>query len=405
MVEATHAGAPVPREIALYVHWPWCVRKCPYCDFNSFACSGEDAQAAHSSGAALRDEAVYIDALLLDLDAAVALSGPRTVASIFFGGGTPSLMSSAGFARLMQGIRARLPLAPDCEITMEANPGTVEQARFEDYAASGVNRFSIGVQSFNDRFLKALGRIHTGLEAERAVEAALHCVENVNLDVMYALPGQTLEDVRRDVDAALCAGTTHLSFYELTIEEGTAFAKRPPAGLPDIDLAADMGDLVQESLTRDGFEHYEISGYARPGRRCRHNLAYWTFGDYYGIGAGAHGKVTVAGGILRTVRRQAPFLYMDDVRSGRIVGQLHDVDAQSLPFEFMLNALRLFEGVPASRWQETTGLPLSVIEPVLEDLRAEGLVVNDPDRIAVTELGRRFLSDVQERFLSGDERR
>ena len=385
-----------PEGIALYVHWPWCVRKCPYCDFNSFSCRQEprDAQGA------LREEPGYLDALLRDLECAAALTGLREVHSIFFGGGTPSLMSSAGFARLMDGIRARVPLAADCEITLEANPGTVETARFEDYAAAGVNRFSIGVQSFDDRFLKALGRIHTAQEAERAVEAALHCTANVNLDVMYALPGQTLEDVRRDLDAALCAGTAHLSFYERTTEEGTAVAKRPPAGLPDIDLAADMGEMVHAALTRAGFEHYEISGYARPGRRCRHNLTYWTFGDYYGIGAGAHGKLTVSGGILRTVRRQAPFLYLDDVRSGRIAGQLHDVDAQSLPFEFMLNVLRLYEGVPASRWRQTTGLPLSVIEPVLEDLRGEGLLAADESRIAATELGRRFLSDVQERFLA-----
>ena len=266
--------------IALYVHWPWCVRKCPYCDFNSAALSNRN------------HEKEYLSALLIDLEVNLQLAGPRTVTSIFFGGGTPSLMSPDGFAGLMEGIRSRVRLASDCEVTMEANPGTVEHGRFEDYAQAGINRFSIGVQSFDDRFLKALGRIHTGQEAHRAVEAALHCTDNVNLDVMYALPGQRLEDVRRDVDAALCSGVVHLSFYELTIEEGTAFAKRPPAGLPDIDAAADMGELVHAALCEAGFEHYEISGYARAGRRCRHNLTYWTFGDYLGIGAGAHGKVT-----------------------------------------------------------------------------------------------------------------
>lgn len=378
--------------IALYVHWPWCVRKCPYCDFNSVALSARS------------HEAQYLSALLKDLDACLQLAGARTVTSIFFGGGTPSLMSAEGFAGLMEGISRRVQLAADCEVTMEANPGTVEQERFEDYARAGVNRFSIGVQSFNDRFLKALGRIHSGREAHRAVEAALHCTDNVNLDVMYALPGQTLDDVGRDVDAALHAGVTHLSFYELTIEEGTAFAKKTPAGLPDIDEAADMGDLVHARLSEAGFEHYEISGYAKAGRRCRHNLTYWTFGDYLGIGAGAHGKVTVDGGILRTVRRASPFLYMDDVEQERVSGQLHDVDAQSLPFEFMLNVLRLFEGVPAARWQQTTGLSLSVIEPVLAELRKEGLLVQDADRIAATDLGRRFLSDVQERFLPEEDR-
>ncbi len=378
--------------IALYVHWPWCVRKCPYCDFNSAALSNRN------------HEKEYLSALLIDLEVNLQLAGPRTVTSIFFGGGTPSLMSPDGFAGLMEGIRSRVRLASDCEVTMEANPGTVEHGRFEDYAQAGVNRFSIGVQSFDDRFLKALGRIHTGQEAHRAVEAALHCTDNVNLDVMYALPGQRLEDVRRDVDAALCSGVVHLSFYELTIEEGTAFAKRPPAGLPDIDAAADMGELVHAALCEAGFEHYEISGYARAGRRCRHNLTYWTFGDYLGIGAGAHGKVTVDGGIVRTVHRASPFLYMDDIEHGRVAGQLHDVDAQSLPFEFMLNALRLFDGVPAERWQQTTGLSLSVIDPVLKELREEGLLVRDAGRIAATDLGRRFLSDVQERFLSEEER-
>ena len=380
------------KPIALYVHWPWCVRKCPYCDFNSHAIG---------SGA---DEAGYIRALLKDIDAAVALAGRRPVSSVFFGGGTPSLMSVAGFETLMNGLRERLPFAEDAEITLEANPGTHEAARFAGYVANGVNRFSIGVQSFNDERLKALGRIHDRRQALQAVETALKHVDNINLDVMYALPGQSMDGAVEDARTAVASGATHLSFYELTIEEGTAFAKKTPAGLPDIDAAADMGDLVHARLSEAGFEHYEISGYAKAGRRCRHNLTYWTFGDYLGIGAGAHGKVTVDGGILRTVRRASPFLYMDDVEQERVSGQLHDVDAQSLPFEFMLNALRLFEGVPAARWQQTTGLSLSVIEPVLAELRKEGLLVQDADRIAATDLGRRFLSDVQERFLPEEDR-
>ena len=380
------------KPIALYVHWPWCVRKCPYCDFNS-----------HAIGSGT-DEAGYIRALLKDVDAAVALAGRRPVSSVFFGGGTPSLMSVAGFETLMNGLRERLPFAENAEITLEANPGTHEAARFAGYVANGVNRFSIGVQSFNDERLKALGRIHDRRQALQAVETALKLVDDINLDVMYALPGQLMDGAEEDARTAVASGATHLSFYELTIEEGTAFAKKTPAGLPDIDAAADMGDLVHARLSEAGFEHYEISGYAKAGRRCRHNLTYWTFGDYLGIGAGAHGKVTVDGGILRTVRRASPFLYMDDVEQERVSGQLHDVDAQSLPFEFMLNALRLFEGVPAARWQQTTGLSLSVIEPVLAELRKEGLLVQDADRIAATDLGRRFLSDVQERFLPEEDR-
>lgn len=379
------------KPIALYVHWPWCVRKCPYCDFNS-----------HAIGAGV-DEAGYIQALLQDVDAAVELAGRRPVSSVFFGGGTPSLMSVQGFETLMTGLRKRLLFAEDAEITLEANPGTHEAARFAGYVANGVNRFSIGVQSFDDERLKALGRIHNRRQALEAVETALTLVDNLNLDVMYALPGQSLEGAAQDALTAVKSGATHLSFYELTIEEGTAFYKREPAGLPDGDTAAEMGEIVGSILAEAGFEHYEVSGYAKPGRRCRHNLNYWTFGDYIGVGAGAHGKITTEGGILRTERRANPLLYMDDAVNGRFASQLSFVLAESLPFEFMLNVLRLYDGVPVTLWEATTGLPYEVIGKKVEALRSEGLLANDQRRLVCTELGLNWLSTVQERFLPDNE--
>lgn len=376
------------KTIALYVHWPWCVRKCPYCDFNS-----------HAMGMGV-DEAGYIQALLTDLDAGVQIAGKRPLSSIFFGGGTPSLISEKGFETLMKGIADRLPFAADIEITLEANPGTHEAARFAGYVANGVNRFSIGVQSFNDQRLQVLGRIHNRNQALAAVETARKLVDNLNLDVMYALPGQDLDGVVADAQLAVASGATHLSFYELTIEEGTAFYKREPAGLPDSDTAAQMGEAVQTILAENGFEHYEVSGYAKPGCRCRHNLNYWTFGDYIGIGAGAHGKITTDAGILRTERRANPLLYTDDAVNGRFISQLSFVLADALPFEFMLNVLRLYEGVPVSTWQETTGLSFDVIRKPVEELRRRGLLSDDPQRLLCTPLGRNWLSTVQEYFLA-----
>ncbi len=373
--------------LALYVHWPWCVRKCPYCDFNSFGAPS------------VIPEADYVAALSADLRWAAEAAQGRVVSSVFFGGGTPSLMTASGFARLMDAVRDAVTLAPEAEVTMEANPGTVEADRFAAYAAAGVNRLSLGIQSFNDDHLKRLGRIHSASDALAAIDAAHRSFDNINLDVMYALPGQTPEELSQEIDAALAAGTTHLSFYELTIEEGTAFGKRPPAELPEGDAAADMGQLVHERLAAGGFEHYEISGYAKPGRRCRHNRTYWTFGDYLGVGAGAHGKVTRDGVLVRTVRESHPAKYLAEAAQGRFEASRRTVAAEDAPFEFALNVLRLTDGVPAARWEETTGEPLSAIEPVLSDLRKRGLLVAETDRIAATELGRRFLSDVQEAFL------
>ncbi len=374
--------------LALYVHWPWCVRKCPYCDFNSYGAPR------------CIPEAAYVTALTEDLARAARAATGRQVSSVFFGGGTPSLMSADGFARLMDAIRRTVTLTEDCEISMEANPGTVERNRFKAYAAAGVNRISLGIQSFSDENLKRLGRIHSASDAMKSIEAAHEAFENINLDVMYALPGQTEKELETEIAAALAAATTHLSFYELTIEDGTAFGKRPPDGLPEGDAAADMGQLVHERLTTGGFEHYEISGYAKPGRRCRHNRTYWTFGDYLGVGAGAHGKVTADGEIIRTVRTANPTTYLAGAEKGVFESERRVVTDEDLPFEFALNVLRLTDGVAASRWEATTGRPLSFVEPVLADLRTKGLLVPDVGRIAVTELGRRFLSDVQEAFLS-----
>ena len=374
--------------LALYVHWPWCVRKCPYCDFNSYGAPR------------CIPEAAYVTALTEDFAWAARAAAGRQVSSVFFGGGTPSLMSADGFSRLMDAIRRTVTLTEDCEISMEANPGTVERDRFKAYAAAGVNRISLGIQSFSDENLKRLGRIHSVSDAMKSIEAAHEAFENINLDVMYALPGQTEKELETEITAALAAATTHLSFYELTIEDGTAFGKRPPDGLPEEDAAADMGQLVHERLTTGGFEHYEISGYAKPGRRCRHNRTYWTFGDYLGVGAGAHGKVTADGKIIRTVRTANPTNYLAGAEKGVFESERRVVTDEDLPFEFALNVLRLTDGVAASRWEATTGRPLSFVEPVLADLRTKGLLVPDEGRIAVTELGRRFLSDVQEAFLS-----
>lgn len=375
-------------DLGLYVHWPWCVHKCPYCDFNSFVSVG---------GIPEND---YIDALLRDLEFAALSIGDREVQTIYFGGGTPSLMSEKGFFQLMDGIRSRIAISSTVEISMEANPGTVEASRFAGYVEAGINRFSLGVQSFNNDELQLLGRIHNRDQALDAIAVAKSVCNNVNLDVMYCLPRQSKRSLLEDLSMALQQRTPHLSFYELTLEEGTTFAKKPPQGLPDPDAAADLDDLVHQKLQQAGFIHYEVSGYARPGRFCRHNLNYWTFGDYLGIGAGAHGKVTNrTGQVVRTVRASNPKLYLQHAANGLFEAIHKEVSAQELPFEFMLNALRLVDGVPAARWEETTGQSWSVIASRVEKLRSKGLMVSDADRIAVTPLGMRFLTDVQEEFL------
>lgn len=384
---------PAVIPLSIYLHWPWCVRKCPYCDFNSHG-------APKGPGALEALEGVYVDALLKDLEAWLPDVGEREIQSIFIGGGTPSLMSGSAMKRLLDGVRARFALASDVEITMEANPGTLEAEKFEAFRAAGVNRLSIGIQSFSDDRLKRLGRIHSVSEARETIRCARDIFENFNLDLMYALPGETMAGLREELDEAAESGAAHLSCYQLTIEPGTAFAKHLPEELPDADQTAEMGDFVESFLAEKGFGRYEVSGYAKPGRRCRHNLNYWTFGDYIAAGAGAHGKVSTREGIRREMRFMNPRQYLEALREGRCAAaDIHRVSSEDLPFEFMLNALRLLEGVPECTFSERTGLPLDAIAPTLQDLSARGLIAGEPGRIRATRLGLDFLSDVQEAFL------
>jgi putative oxygen-independent coproporphyrinogen III oxidase len=373
--------------LALYVHLPWCVRKCPYCDFNSHAAPGE------------LPENAYVDALLADLAADLDLVEGRTVTSVFFGGGTPSLFSPAAIGRVLRGIGARLSVAPDVEVTLEANPGTLERGRFSGYAEAGVNRVSLGAQSFAAGQLNALGRIHSARDIESAVADLRQAgLDNFNLDLMYGLPGQSVDESLADLAAAMALGPAHLSHYQLTLEPGTAFFHRPPQ-LPDDDTTLEMQLACQAALDSAGFTQYEVSAYAQPGRRCRHNLAYWTFADYLGIGAGAHGKVTVTGGVLRTEKPRMPREYMAKAAAAGVSGR-RMVDPAELPFEFALNALRLIEGFSIDAFQPATGLPATVLRPALEGLAARGLI--EPaitDRIRTTALGQRFLNDVQAAFL------
>jgi oxygen-independent coproporphyrinogen-3 oxidase len=372
--------------LALYVHFPWCVRKCPYCDFNS-----------HAAPADLREN-TYIDTLLADLAGDLDLVEGRTVASVFFGGGTPSLFSAGSIGRLLGGIRDALPFAPDAEITLEANPGTIERGRFEAYAEAGVNRVSIGAQSFSASQLKTLGRIHSPGEIEAAVaDLRLAGLSNFNLDLMYGLPGQSVDESLADLKTAIALDPSHLSHYQLTLEPGTAFYHRPPE-LPDDDITLEMQLGCQAVLGAAGFLQYEVSAYAKPGRRCRHNMAYWTFADYLGIGAGAHGKITTPGGVLRTEKPRMPREYTARVTAGHAsVRRL--VDPTELPFEFALNAFRLIEGSTIDAFESATGLSAAILRPTLESLAARGLVDRSADRLKTTALGLRFLNDVQAAFL------
>jgi len=372
--------------LSLYVHIPWCLKKCPYCDFNSHEARGDVPQDA------------YVDALLRDLEVALPSIWGRKVLSIFIGGGTPSLFAPDSIDKLLSGIRARVPLYPDAEITLEANPGTFERARFDGYYAAGVTRLSVGVQSFDPRHLRALGRVHDADEARRAVEAALMIFETVNLDLMYALPGQTLDDARRDLEAALRLAPQHLSFYHLTIEPNTLFHRYPPP-LPDDDAAADMEQLIDTTLARAGFFHYETSAYAQPAHECRHNINYWRFGDYLGIGAGAHSKLSFADAILRQMRWKQPQQYLARAAKGMPIQEEAEVTRADVGFEFMLNALRLAEGVPTSLFSERTGFSLSLVSREIEIASRKGLLEPEPAVIKPTALGRRFLNDLQQIFL------
>ena len=376
--------------LSLYIHFPWCVRKCPYCDFNSHE--------AKDGGAFPEQE--YLDAVRTDLEMALPLIWGRKIYTIFIGGGTPSLMSAAGLDRLLSDVRTLLPLDSDCEITMEANPGTFEAEKFKSYRASGVNRLSIGIQSFNARHLKALGRIHDDNEAKRAVEIALANFDNFNLDLMYALPSQTLEEARQDVETAMAFNPPHLSLYHLTMEPNTLFAKYPPT-LPDDDTSADMQDMIAELTKANGYNQYEISAYAKEGRRARHNLNYWEFGDYLGIGAGAHSKLSFPHRILRQARYKQPKAYMEQVKLGAPIQEEYEIQREDMGFEFMLNTLRLHGGFDPNLFSERTGMSINAIEKQLNAAEAKGLLYRDYKIIKPTELGQRFLNDLQELFLKG----
>ncbi|MDM0012479.1 radical SAM family heme chaperone HemW [Variovorax sp. J22P168] len=376
--------------LSLYVHLPWCLRKCPYCDFNSHewrAGSTEDLP-----------EGRYIDALVADLDAALPLVWGRTVHTIFIGGGTPSLFSPQAIDRLIGDLRARLRLAPDCEISMEANPGTFERDRFRAYRAAGVTRLSVGVQSFDDEHLKALGRVHDRAQAIAAVEEAAAAFDTFNIDLMYALPGQTLAGLDADLDQALALAPPHLSVYHLTIEPNTYFAKFPPQ-IPEDDAAYDMLDRITERTAASGLQRYEISAYARPGHACAHNLNYWQFGDYLGIGAGAHSKLSFAHRVVRQVRFREPRRYMDNAIAGVAVAQSDEVGIAALPFEYMLNALRLKDGFLLADFGERTGLSITSIQRGLEEAERKGLISRDLARVWPTTRGFDFLSDLQSIFL------
>jgi putative oxygen-independent coproporphyrinogen III oxidase len=371
--------------LALYVHIPWCVRKCPYCDFNS-----------HERSAAL-PEKQYVEKLLSDLESLLPSVWGRRLVSVFIGGGTPSLFSPESIDALLSGVRARMPLEPGAEITLEANPGTVEAARFHGFRDAGVNRLSIGVQSFDDRMLSALGRIHSADEARRAIDAATATFDKVNIDLMYGLPGQTMAMARADVEEGLRTGVPHLSAYQLAIEPNTVFWSKPPT-LPQHDECADMQVMIEEILNQAGYEHYETSAFARPRHRCRHNLNYWEFGDYLGIGAGAHGKISFPDRITRHQRAKQPSVYLQD--ESKVENRV--IPPQELAFEFMLNALRLVEGFPVSLFEERTGLPVTRIAKQLERAEAADLIERDWRHIRPTARGQRFLNELLELFL-GDE--
>jgi len=389
---AIDASPALPRftalpPLALYIHIPWCLKKCPYCDFNS-----------HEQRQAL-PESRYVDALMIDLESALPSIWGRRFSSIFFGGGTPSLFTPASIDAILAGVRARMPVPPGTEVTLEANPGTFEAQKFAEFRSAGINRLSIGIQSFNPDHLKALGRVHDDAEARRAVEIGLAAIGNVNLDLMYALPGQTLGDMREDLRTALAYAPPHLSCYHLTLEPNTLFAKYPPP-LPDDDAAADMQDAIESTLADAGYRHYETSAYAKAGFECRHNRNYWEFGDYLGIGAGAHSKLSFPNRIRRLVRVKQPQQYLDRIDAGNAILEEHDVTRNDVGFEFMLNALRLTDGVPAALFQERAGFPLTLVEPALRRAEAKGLLQRDHLRIAPTRLGERFLNDLQQMFLA-----
>ena len=379
--------------LTLYVHFPWCTKKCPYCDFNSHAVTNNGSHQTNF------DEALYLKALCADLEASLPLIWGRRIHAIFIGGGTPSLLSAAGLDQLLADIRARLPMDADIEITMEANPGSVEVQQFKAYQASGVNRLSLGIQSFNDQHLKALGRIHQADEARQAIRIAQQTFLRVNIDLMYGLPEQTTQQAMQDLKEALSFETGHISLYHLTLEPNTLFASFPPP-LPDEDTTFEMQEILHQLLHQADYDRYEISAFAKKNQRCQHNLNYWKFGDYLGIGAGAHGKISFPDKIIRTIKERHPQSYMQSVFSpAKAMLEERQIDGHELPFEFMLNALRLIEGVPSADFLDRTGIDLSAIQKDLQVAIQKGLLTDSLTQIQATPLGLQFLNDLQEIFL------
>jgi oxygen-independent coproporphyrinogen-3 oxidase len=374
--------------LSLYIHFPWCERKCPYCDFNS-----------HQVKDGGFDEKRYIQALIADLQTELPNIWGRRVHTIFIGGGTPSLLSHAGLDELLSHVRALIPLEPHAEITLEANPGSVEAAKFKEFAQLGVNRVSLGIQSFNDRHLKSLGRIHNASEAQAAIEIAQDYFASVNLDVMYALPEQTADEAKADLLRALSFQTKHLSLYHLTMEPNTYFASHPPP-LPNEDESDVMFEFALSTLQERGYQRYEVSAYCQDDQVCRHNLNYWEFGDYIGIGAGAHGKISMPNRITRQIRERHPETYMDKIfKENSACLENRSIEIDDLAFEFMLNGLRLINGVPTHQFTERTGLPLHRISKAIDEAIRKGLLDEDPMRLKATALGMRYLNDLQELFL------
>ena len=376
--------------LSLYIHWPWCLKKCPYCDFNSHACSP-----------ALLEEKDYLEVLLQTLKAQKDFADGRRLISVFFGGGTPSLMSPKSISTILEAADEVYGLEENAEVTLEANPGTFEERKFKDFRSSGINRLSIGIQSFSDEKLKRLGRVHNSEEAKRAAQSAGEIFDNFNLDLMFGLPHQSIDDMREDLARALSFKPTHLSYYQLTIEPSTYFATHTPQDLPDEDTLAVMGEEIEKTLKNALFDHYEVSGYAKEGSYCRHNLNYWQYGDYLALGPGAHGKTTLDKTICRFVNYRDPALWIKKNRENPgAFSKKIQVPQEDIPFEFMLNALRLRQGVPVDFWTHRTHLPLSFIEPVWADLQAQGLVKPlSEGRLVTTSKGWQFLNEVQEAFI------
>ena len=375
--------------LSLYIHIPWCMKKCPYCDFNSHEVKG---------GGSEIPEREYVAALIADFEQTLPRVWGRRLHSVFFGGGTPSLLSGAAVDDILAAVRARMPLDPDAEITLEANPGTVEAQRFAAYRAAGVNRLSLGIQSFDARHLKALGRIHDGDQARRAIETAGAHFENFNLDLMYGLPQQTIDEALADIETAIACVPRHVSAYHLTLEPNTYFHRHPPV-LPDDDACADMQAAIEQRLAAQGYVHYETSAFAQPGAQCRHNLNYWRFGDYIGIGAGAHAKISFPGRVLREARYRQPREFMAQAQAGNAIQASHEVGADDLGFEFMMNALRLTGGFETALFAERSGVALARVLKPLQGAEARGLITRDHLRVAPTPLGRRFLNELLQLFL------